>query len=244
MSSAQNIRNLCLISHGGAGKTTLTENTLVNAKVIDDIGTVENGNTRSDYTPEEKDHQFSINNSYFSFSWKGNDINLIDTPGYADFRGEVASALRMVEGAVLLIDGTAGIEVNTNYVWAMAEKNELPRFVFINKMDNEGADFDKVFNELSQDFEGNFIPLTIACGAGEEYKGIIDLLKKQAMLLSDNNKKKVDIPSDIQEKVENIRLELLESIVELDDSLMEKYFADEEITDKELINGLVDGVAA
>lgn len=244
LSTVQKIRNLCLISHGGAGKTTLTEYTLFNAGVIDNVGTVEKGDTRSDYSPEEKDHQFSINNSYFTFKWKNNIINLIDTPGYADFRGEVASALRMVEGTVLLIDGTAGIEVNTNYVWAMAEENELPRFIFINKMDNEGADFDKVFEEINENFEGNFIPLTIPYGAGEDYKGTIDLLKQKALLTGDKKEEKVDIPEDMVDRVEEMRLELLESIVELDEDLMEKYFADEKITDKELLNGLVDGVAA
>ncbi|MFW6390034.1 MAG: elongation factor G [Halanaerobiales bacterium] len=238
------IRNLCLISHGGAGKTTLTEYTLANAGVISEVGTVEDGNTKSDFTPEEKNHQFSVNNSYFSFDWKNNYINLIDTPGYADFRGEVASALRMVEGSVLLIDGTAGIEVNTNYVWNMAEENKLPRFVFINKMDLDGADFEKAFDEIKNTYEGSFIPLTISCGAGENYQGIVDLLKEESLLIDGSEEKKEEIPANIADKVEEMRMELIESIVELDEGLMEKYFADEKITDKELINGLVEGVAA
>ncbi len=243
MSDTKKIRNLCLISHGGAGKTTLTEVTLSNAGVISSIGTVEKGTTQSDFTPEEKKHQFSINNSYFSFSWKDNLINLIDTPGYADFRGEVASALRMVEGTVLVIDGTAGIEVNTNYVWEMAEKNELPRFIFINKMDKESANYTKVIEEIKNTFEGSFIPLTIPCGEGEGYKGIIDLLKEEALLSSNSGEDKAEIPADMVNMVEEMRMELIESIVELDEELMEKYFADEKITDKELINGLVNGVS-
>lgn len=237
------IRNLCLISHGGAGKTTLTEMTLANAGVIKNVGTVEKGNTHSDFMPEEKARQFSISNSYFNFPWGGHTINLIDTPGYADFRGEVASALRMVEGAVLLIDGTAGIEVNTGYVWEMAEENELPRFIFINKMDKEGANFTRVYEEIKNTFDGSFMPLTIPYGEGEGYKGFVDLLTEKCYLSGDGEEE-VEIPQDIQDTVEEMRTELLESVVELDEELMEKYFADEEITDQELVNGLIEGVAA
>lgn len=243
LSNTQKIRNLCLISHGGAGKTTLTEMTLLNAGVIDSAGSIENTNTQADFTPEEKKHQFSINNSYFSFSWGDKFVNLIDTPGYADFRGEVAGALRMVEGAVLLIDGTAGIEVNTDYVWAMAEKNQLPRFIFINKMDKDGADFNKVFNEIKDAYQGNFIPLTIPVGEGEGYKGIIDLLQEVAFS-GEKDEDKIEIPAELTDTVEELRMELLESVVELDEELMEKYFADEKISDKELIKGLVAGVAS
>src|SRR5690554_629611 len=243
LSDAKKFRNLCLISHGGAGKTILTEAILKNTGVIGNSGSIEKGNTQSDFTPEEKKHQFSINNSYFSFDWKDKKLNLIDTPGYADFRGEVASALRMVEGAVLVIDGTAGIEVNTNYVWEMAAKNELPSFIFINKMDKESADFNKVFEEIKNTFEGRFIPLTIPYGAGEGYKGIVDLLKKAAFVFNDGKEEKEEIPSELSDTVEELRMELIESIVELDEGLMEKYFSDEEISDKELLNGFINGVA-
>lgn len=243
VAQTKKIRNLCLISHGGAGKTTLTEMILVKAKVIDNPGVIEKGNTHSDFTPEEKKHQFSINNSYFSFSWNDKVVNLIDTPGYADFRGEVAGAMRMVEGAVLLIDGTAGIEVNTNYVWEIAKKNNKPRFVFINKMDKEGANFNKVIEELKNTYQGSFIPVTIPYGDGENYQGIVDLLSQQSYLLEGNTEKKGEIPADFKDTVEEMRTELLESIVELDEGLMEKYFAEEEISDQELINCLVSGVA-
>lgn len=237
------IRNLCLISHGGAGKTTLTEMALVNSGVINSPGSVEKGNTQSDFTPEEKKHQFSINNSYFSFPWKDININLIDTPGYADFRGEVASALCMVEGTVLLIDGTAGIEVNTNYVWAMAEKNELPRFIFINKMDKDGASFSKVLEEIKNTYDGSFIPLTIPVGEGENYQGVVDLLAEKTYLNRDSEVKN-EIVAEVADMAEEQRMELMESVVELDESLMEKYFADEKITQDELVKGLVEGVAA
>ncbi|MFP4016934.1 MAG: elongation factor G [Halanaerobiales bacterium] len=240
--STEKIRNFCLISHGGAGKTTLTEYALKNAGVIDSVGKVESGNTKSDFMPEEKAHQHSINNSYFSFKWKDKEVNLIDTPGYADFRGEVAGALRMVEAAVVLIDGTSGIEVNTNYVWEMAEEVGLPRFIFVNKMDKDGADFDKVLDEIKNTFDGKFIPIAIPDGSGENYKGIVDLLQEKAYLLENGEEKKVEIPEDHIDKLEQIEMEMLESVVELDDKLMEKYFADEEISSKELVRGLHEAI--
>ena len=242
MMSTKKIRNFCFISHGGAGKTILTENILCNAGLIASPGSIDKGSTASDFTPEEKSHNHSINNSYFSFNWEGYSINLIDTPGFADFRGEVASALRMVESAVLLIDGTAGIQVNTNYVWSMAEKNELPRFVFVNKMDLEGADFFKTLDELQNTFQGKFVPITVPDGSGESYKGVVDLLQAVAYQLDGGQEKKVtDV--DLSE-FEEYKHELLESVVELDEDLMEKYFADEEITNDELVKGLLIGVAS
>ncbi|MFW6306834.1 MAG: elongation factor G [Bacillota bacterium] len=240
--STKKIRNFCLISHGGAGKTTLTEKILKDVGVIDNVGTVEKGNTKSDFIPEEKAHQHSINNSYFSFDWKNNRINLIDTPGYADFRGEVASALRMSESAVLLIDGHSGIEVNTNYVWKMAEDNNLPRFIFINKIDQDGVDFDKLLAEIRNTFDGKFIPITIPDGTGEDYRGVVDLLQEKAYLLEDGKEKKAEIPKDHIERLEEVEKEILESVVELDEKLMEKYFADEKISNKELIDGLHEGM--
>lgn len=242
--STKEIRNFCLISHGGAGKTILTENILKVAGVIDTVGSIEKGNTKSDFTPEEKNNKHSINNAYFSFDWKGNKFNLIDTPGFADFRGEVASALRMVESAVLLIDGTAGIQVNTNYVWSMAEKNELPRFVFVNKMDLDGADFDKILDELRNTFKGSFLPVVVPDGAGENYRGVIDLLAETAYLLDGDKEKKADLTDEQKGALEDVKQEMLESLVELDEALMEKYFADEEISHEELVNALVGGVAS
>ncbi|ACL69729.1 translation elongation factor G [Halothermothrix orenii H 168] len=238
------IRNLCLISHGGAGKTTITEMSLYNSGVIKEPGRVEDGTTHSDYMPEEKKHQFSVVNSFFSIPWNGNQINWVDTPGYADFRGEVSSALKIVDAAVLIINGNSGIEVNTNYVWTMAEDNNVARFVFINKMDKDGAKFDKVFEEIQNNLNGHFVPLTIPYGEGENYKGIIDLLKKEALLYGDDGESKSDIPDGLADRVEELWTELLESVVELDDELMMKYFDDEEITDKEMIKGLINGVRA
>ncbi len=232
-------RNFAFISHGGAGKTVLTEMCLYNSGIIDNPGSIDAGNTHSDFTPEEKDHKYSITNSYFNFPWKENTINLIDTPGYADFKGEVASALRVVEGAVLLIDGTSGIEVNTNYVWKMAEENNVSRFIFINKMDKEGANFSEIYTELKENFSVNLVPLTIPYKEGKEYKGIINLLNNKFI---DSDQKKKDIPDEALDFTGEYRMELMEAIVERDDELMMKYLEDEEISDQELMEVLLKGV--
>ena len=239
MANLKNIRNFCFVSHGGAGKTTLTEMCLHNAGEIDDVGTVEKGNTKSDFIPEEKDHLYSINNSYFTFNWNNREVNLIDTPGYADFKGEVVTALNMVEGSILLIDGTAGIEVNTNYVWNKTVEEDLARFVFINKLDDEGAKFSEVYNELKEKFDDKFVPLNIPCYENEEFKGVVNLLKNEWETLSGEIK---EIPDFMSEDVEEYKFELMETVVELDDELMMKYLEDEEITDKELIKTMKKGV--
>ncbi|MFW5998259.1 MAG: elongation factor G [Bacillota bacterium] len=236
--NSNNIKNVSFIAHGGAGKTTLTEMCLLNSGEINNAGNVDEGNTHSDFIPEEKNHKYSINNSYFTFNWNNKQVNLIDTPGYPDFRGEVSSALRMVEGAVLLIDGTAGIEVNTKYVWDRAEENNLTRFIFINKMDEEGANFSEVYEELQNDLDQNLLPITVPSGEGENYQGVLDVLTQKKI----NNGNKEDISDE--SLIEDYRIELIETIVELDDELMMKYLEDEPISDKEITNALIEGVKA
>jgi len=158
---SKDIRNFCFISHGGAGKSTLTEMLLYNAGAIEQPGSVDKGSSKSDFSAVEKDHKHSVHNSYFNFEWHNKLFHFIDTPGYADFRSEVVSALKMVESAVLLVDAASGIEVNTGYVWELADKNDLAKAVFINKIDKEEADFDKVVAELRSTYDDNFAVVTI-----------------------------------------------------------------------------------
>ena len=238
----KDIKNISFISHGGAGKTTLTEDVLFNAGKIEQIGSVEEGTTKSDFIPEEKDHKYSINSSYFSFKLKDQQINLIDTPGYADFRGEVSSATRMVESSVLLINADSGVEVNTNYVWDIAVENNNSRFVFINKFDKEGTNFKEVFNELKENFEDTLLPITIPYKEGDNYKGIIDLLSEKYIESNDGKESKADLNNNQQELLEEYKLELIESIIELDEELMLKYLEDEDITDEEMNEALLKGV--
>jgi elongation factor G len=239
---SKDIRNVSLISHGGAGKTTLTEMFLYNSGQIKNPGSIENKNTHSDFTAEEKKHQYSIINSYFSIPWKDKKINLIDTPGYADFKGEVASALRMVETSILLIDGASGVQVNTENVWSVAINNKLSKFVFINKMDKEEVKFIEVYKEIKNKFDSTFVPVTIPYGEGSNYKGIIDLLRKKAFVLNNGVENEEEIPSEMQDLLNDMHTELVEEVVELDDELMMKYLDEEEINDEELINALIKGV--
>ncbi|MGM0444914.1 MAG: elongation factor G [Bacillota bacterium] len=238
----KDIKNFSFISHGGAGKTTLTEDVLFNAGKIEQRGNVDEGTTKSDFIPEEKEHKYSINSSYFSFEWQNKQLNLIDTPGYADFRGEVASATRMVETSVLLINADSGVEVNTNYVWDIAVRNNNSRFIFINKFDEEGTAFKQVVDELEENFEESLLPITIPYKEGDDYKGIIDLLKEEYIEIKDGKEIKSKLNDEQQELLEEYKLELMESIIELDEELMLKYLEDEKITDKEMNQALLKGV--
>ncbi len=241
--TSKDIRNFCLISHGGAGKSTLTEMLLYNSGVIEQPGSVDNGNSHSDYSAVEKDHKHSVHNSYFSFEWKNKLFHFVDTPGYADFRSEVVSALKMVESAVLLIDATAGIEVNTGYVWELADKNDLAKAVFINKIDKEEANFDSVVEELRNTYDDSFAIVTLPYYENGELEGIIDLLDEKLYKMEDGKGKSYEIPESEKDRVAEYELKLIESIVELNEELMIKYLDDEKITNKELTAAFEEEVA-
>jgi elongation factor G len=241
--TSKDIRNFCFISHGGAGKSTLTEMLLYNAGVIEQPGSVDKGNSQSDFSAVEKKHEHSVHNSYFNFEWHNKLFHFIDTPGYADFRSEVISALRMVESAVLLVDATAGIEVNTGYVWNLAKENDLAKAVFINKIDKEEADFDKVVDELRATYNDSFAIVTIPYYEGGKFVGIIDLLDEKLYKSVDGKPEAYPIPETERERVEDYELKLTEEIVELKEDLMIKYLDGEKITIKELTKAFEEEVA-
>ena len=178
--SLENIRNVSLLSHAGAGKTSLSEAILFNAKAINRLGRVDEGTTTSDYDPDEIQRKISINLTVLPYTWQGVKINLLDTPGYSDFVGEVKSALRVTEGAVILVGATSGVEVGTEQVWQYCEEAKIPRLLFINKMDRENADFFKVAEEIQKKFGAKCVPLQIPIGAHTTFSGVIDLLKMKA----------------------------------------------------------------
>lgn len=241
--TSKDIRNFCFISHGGAGKSTLTEMLLYNAGVIDQPGSVDKGNSHSDFSAVEKEHKHSVHNSYFNFEWHNKLFHFIDTPGYADFRSEVISALRMVESAVLLVDASSGIEVNTGYVWELAKKNDLAKAVFINKIDKEEADFDKVVDELRSTYDDSFAIVTIPYYEDGKFVGIIDLLDEKLYKSADGKPDAYPIPESEKERVEDYELKLTEEIVELKEDLMIKYLDGEKITIKELTKAFEEEVA-
>jgi len=236
------IRNVGLVSHGGAGKTTLTEAFLFNTKVIDRMGRVENGTTVSDYDPEEIARQISISTSVIPVEWKEYKINILDMPGYFDFFGEVVSGLRVVDSVIIPVCAAAGVEVGTEKVFNMAKKNKLPIIFFINKMDRENADYFKALNQLMDKFGNKVIPLTFPIGSEQSFKGYVDVLTQKAYVYDEKGIKETEVPAELMDKVLSAKEELIENIAENDETLMEKYFGGEEFTQEEIKEGIKNSI--
>jgi len=237
----ENIRNIVLLSHNGAGKTSISEAALFNCGVINRLGKTEDGTTVSDYDPAEVKHQISINLSVLPCIWNGNKINFLDAPGYSDFVSEVKSGIRVSEGAVIAVCAASGVEVGTEQVWEYCEEASLPRLVFVNKMDRENADFSNTVNELQAKFGQKCVPVQIPVGAHSSFEGIVDLLTMKSY--SGSDMKEGEIPSSLESQAETYREKLVEAAAEADDSLLEKYLSGEELSYEELIEGLQKVVA-
>ncbi len=234
---AERIRNVGLFSHGGAGKTSLAEALLFDTKAISRLGRIEDGNTTSDFDPDESKRHISVSSAVVPVEWNDVKINVIDAPGYADFLGEVLSAMRVVEGAVIVVDASAGVEVGTEQAWRLAEQHGLRRILFVNKMDRENADFQRSLDSAREAFGKNIAPLQFPIGNEREFKGIVDLLSGQAMVFHDNHDggyETVTLPEDLQDECARYRQSLVEIIVEHNESLMMRYLDDELIADEEL----------
>ena len=236
----ENIRNLVLLAHNGAGKTSLSEAILFTAKVINRLGKTSEGSTTSDYDPVEHKRGMSISLSLLPYIWQGNKINLMDTPGYPDFVGEVKSAIRVSEGAVIVICAVNGVEVGTEQVWGYCEEPGLPRLIYINRMDRENADFMKVVEQAQKAFGRKCIPLQLPIGAHTNFQGVIDLLKMKTYTGTASTEG--DIPASLKTQAEEMRQKLVEAVAEADDALLEKYLGGEELTPEELSKGLRQGV--
>ena len=236
------IRNVGLVSHGGAGKTTLSEAFLYDTKAIDRMGRIEDGTTVSDYDPEETARQISISTSLIPLEWKDYKVNILDMPGYFDFFGEVISGLRASDIAVITVCAASGVEVGTEKVFNIVSKYKMPSAFFINKMDRENADYFKTLNQLKEKFGNKIVPLTVPIGSEQNFKGYVDLITEKAYVYNGKNIEETVIPDDLKENVASLKEEMLENIAENDESLMEKFFAGEEFTREELIKGLQSGV--
>ena len=200
----QHLRNVCLVGHGGTGKTSLTETFLFNSGVISRIGKISEGNTVSDYLPEEVKHKVSISTSLIPIEWQGVKVNILDTPGYSDFFGEVKCALRVVECGVLVLSGVAGLEVQAEITWDVMEQQKLPRMIFVNKLDRENANFEKVLEQLKNTYpKARFVPLQIPIGQEASFKGLIDIVENKAYEYETNGNGKYsvkEIPREYQEE--------------------------------------------
>ena len=235
------IRNVALLSHGGVGKTSLAEAIIFSAGATSRLGNVEDGTTVSDYSQEEIERKISISSSMLHCFWKKHKLNIIDTPGYFDFAGEVIGALRVVDSSIILIDAAAGVEVGTESNWRMSEKNNLPRIFFINKFDKEHANFDNAIEALQQRFGNEVVPLQFPVNQGEGFNSIIDLVKMKMLTYADGNTGKVtvaDIPADHADRAQELRSSLEETISENDEALLDKFCEVGELTAEEFANGL------
>lgn len=239
----KNIRNVALLGHGGCGKTTLAEAMLYMAGETDRLGTVAAGNTVCDYDSEEIARKFSISAAVAPLMWKDIKINVIDTPGYLDFQGEVLQALRVADSAVIVVDGKAGIEVGTELAWDAAEQAGLPRAFFINKFDDNEARFGRVLDALHDTFGKNVCPLTIPMVRNGEVVGAIDLIDQSSHVFDANGRHSVElIPEESKEAAEKYRDMLMEAVASTNEDLMMKYFEGEEITPMEAINAVHEGI--
>jgi len=235
----ENIRNLVLLSHGGAGKTSVAEAILFTLGVINRLGRVDDGSTTSDYDPDEIKRHISINLTMLPCEWQKTKINLIDTPGYSDFVGEVRAAMRVSEGAIIVVCAASGVEVGTEQVWTYCEEADLPRLIFINKMDRENADFYHTVDELKTKLGSRCVPLQLPIGAHDSFQGVVDLLTMKGYIGSEA--KEAEVPSSMQNQVDSFREKLVEAVAEIDDRLLEKYLDGEELSLEELSDGLRQG---
>jgi elongation factor G len=236
----KDIRNVVLLAHNGAGKTSLSEAMLFSAGAISRLGKVDDGSTTSDHDPDEYKYRMSINLSMLPCEWKGAKLNIIDTPGYSDFVGEVRAAIKVSESAIIVINAAAGIEVGTEQVWQYSAEGKLSRLIYINKMDRENANFTQCVDQVQAKFGLKCTPLQIPIGAHTTYEGIIDLLKMKAYI--GNPAKETDIPAASQATVKKYREKLIEAVAETDDSLLEKYLGGDEPTTDELSAALKKAV--
>ena len=229
--STSQLRNVVLLSHSGAGKTSLAEAMLHTAKGTNRLGTVEDGNTVSDHEPEEQRRQTSLQTSVLPCVWKGQKINLLDTPGYAEFLGEMLSGLRAADAAVLVVSAPAGVEVGTDQMWRRLRESELPLLIFVNKMDRENASFAGVLAQIRERLGRQCVALDLPVGAEAQFKDVVSL-------------RQGDLPAEIQDVAASAREALIEAVAETDDELTNKYLETAELTAEELDKGLKQGVRA
>ncbi len=228
--TTENIRNVVLLSHSGAGKTSLAEALLYNSGAITRLGRVDEGNTTSDYDPDEVRRGSSINLSTIPLEWKGNNINILDTPGYADFVSEVRAALRVADSAVIVICAASGIEVGTEQAWSYVTEMGLPCLIFVNKIDREHADFYKTVEQIQARFGRKCLPLQLPIGSQDSFEGVVQLLTEGPA------------PESLASEIRTFSDKLVEAVVETNDELINRYLEGEELTDDELRRGLKAGV--
>ena len=239
------IRNVVLVGHSGSGKTSIAEALMYAAGVTTRLGNVTDGNTVTDYVPEEIDRQSSISLAVAPIDWHGYKINVIDTPGYSDFIGEVRSALRAADLALFVVSGNDGVEVQTEVIWKLAEEEGIARAFFINKLDRERSSYTRVLAELKEAFGTGVAPVEMPVGSEADLRGVAGIVSEHAFLYEAGNWKgtEVEVPGEIKDEIEDVHTSLVEAVVENDEELLEAYFEGTMPTQDQLVDGLRHGIA-
>ncbi len=235
------IRNVAVIAHGGAGKTSLVEAMLFNAKATDRLGKSDDGNTVTDYEPEEINRKISISSALAYCDWKGHRINIVDTPGYINFLEDTKCCLSAVDGAVVIVSGLSGVKAETGKIWQFADTYEIPRLVFINKMDRENANFLSAMDSVEKAYGVSVVPLNIPMGTDGNLEGVIDLIAMKARRSKNGEITEEEIPEAYKAEADEYRKKLVEKIAESDDDLLEKYLEGTDLTNEEIIKGVREG---
>ena len=234
----QQVRNIALTGHSGSGKTCLAEGMLYCTGALNRLGRTEEGTTVSDFDPEEIERRISLRTSLLMPEWDSHHFNVLDTPGYADFAGEVQSGLRVADGSIVVVESVSGVDVGTERVWRNAEDCRLPRVIFVNKMDRPDIDLDSVMEQIRERFGRQAVPLQHPLNHGEGFSEIIDIVKMKLFSYTDGKTSETDISSAHETAVQQLREQLVEAVAESDEALMEKYFEEGELDQEELEEGL------
>jgi len=240
--SLKALRNVALVGHGGSGKTSLAEGLLFTGGTTTRLGRVDDGNSVMDFEPEEVRRHISISSAFHHYVWKKHRVNIIDTPGDANFFSDTRSCLQGADGVIVVIDATDGVKVQTEQAWDFADQLEMPRLIFINKMDRERADFSGTVQDIGQTLNLKPLILQIPIGSEESFKGVVDLITQKAYLYDKDGKASIgDIPAELQDQVAAEREALVENVAEAEDALLEKYLEGETLTDEEIVSGVRKG---
>ena len=237
----EKIRNIGFAAHIDAGKTTTTERILFYSGTLHRMGEVDEGTTTTDYLPQERERGITINSAVVSCEWQGHRINIIDTPGHVDFTVEVERSLRVLDGLVVIFCAVGGVQPQSETVWRQADRYNIPRITYINKLDRIGADFYSVVDKMKKRFGKKILPVQIPIGIESDFKGVVDLIDRKAYIYIDSlgaEFEEVPIPAELKEKVDFMREELLEAAGESDEDLLAKYINEEEITSEDLTKGI------
>ena len=239
---AERIRNVALISHVGAGKTSLVDAALFDSGAVTRQGKVDEGSSISDYDPDELKRRMSLNVKVLPVEWKDTKINFIDTPGYADFIGEVKAGLRVADAALVVVTAEKGVEVGTELTWQYADERNLPRIVLVNKLDRENTSFEQALESLRAQFGSRVVPLQVPIGEQANFKGVVDLVTQKGYTFEGGNKvQEILLPTDMEDRINEYRDQLIEAAVESDDVILEKFLEGEELSDEEILSVVKKG---